>query len=377
MNKKIWSKGKLKQGVICLGDILVRAEFPCTEISLSCLSLIMTRSHAAEPWEGTTTLLVKRDLHNISISLFGLSSMQHYTSLSGAIFSSYEDKQEWLALMSPAKTGAKPQRFRAPHWVCTQGLFQEHQARLTLGVDSSSATLSDLSTKRGINSSLTWDLWEQHCRTSDQQAQVKRIKEVMGFWLCTGMDTERILKPHLTLNQSLEGKEEGGREGKELLQDFPQLSQQQQQGLCSIFTSFHPSLDSQVWHHFPPTEQDELSGVIFSPLLWWKTCRSCCVLPSPPSPAPAPTRRAANAKWKLYSFLRITVTNVAANPDSQTKEQGLEFTWNVEWIIISVSWDINTCMWWLCVALCLPWSSFLSGIINNKSFWGLTAPVIT
>lgn len=28
MNKKIWSKGKLKQGVICLGDIFLRTEFP-------------------------------------------------------------------------------------------------------------------------------------------------------------------------------------------------------------------------------------------------------------------------------------------------------------------------------------------------------------
>lgn len=80
----------------------------------------------------------------------------------------------------------------------------------------------------------------------------------------------------------------------------------------------------------------------------------------------------------FISFLRVRVTNVAANPNSQTKEQELEFTWNVEWIIISLSWDINKYMYGMSVCCIVPpWSSFLSGIINNKSFWGLTAPVIT
>ena len=32
----------------------------------------------------------------------------------------------------------------------------------------------------------------------------------------------------------------------------------------------------------------------------------------------------------FISFLRVTMTNVAANPNSQTKEQELKFTWNIK-----------------------------------------------
>lgn len=51
MNTKILSKGKLKQGVICLGDILLRTVFPTTDITLSHLSLMMTCSHVTLRYE--------------------------------------------------------------------------------------------------------------------------------------------------------------------------------------------------------------------------------------------------------------------------------------------------------------------------------------
>lgn len=66
------------------------------------------------------------------------------------------------------------------------------------------------------------------------------------------------LKPHLMLNQSVEGKEEGG-EGT--APNFLSPQHCQQQDLCSIFT-FLPwtvTLASPS-----PTELDELSGIFFT-----------------------------------------------------------------------------------------------------------------
>lgn len=131
----------------------------------------------------------------------------------------------------------------------------------------------------------------QPCRASEQQAQVKGIKELVALLLCTGVD---ILN-HIWCWISLEGKEEGRREGKNCSK-FP-LSTASSSRICAQYSPSLPGLSH--WHHLPPTELDELSGIIFSPYFGESPAGAAVSSSSPLSLTPAPIRRAENSKWKL------------------------------------------------------------------------------
>lgn len=103
MNKKILSKGKLKQGVICLGDILLQTVFPTTDITLSHLSLIMTRSHVAQWYEKPEQHYQQRDLHSTSWWLLHLPSTQQDTNPGAGTFLPYEHRAAG-SLIFPTKT---------------------------------------------------------------------------------------------------------------------------------------------------------------------------------------------------------------------------------------------------------------------------------
>lgn len=312
MNKKIWSKGKLKQGVICLGDILVRTEFPCTEISLSCLSLIMTRSHAAEPWEGTTTLLVKRDLHNVSISLLGPSCMQHHTSLSAAAFSPHEDKQEWLALISPAKPRTKAQKFHFPACLPQGLLHTPGKADLwewILPLQLCQSWAQGREWTPGIPGTALQNLWPA--------GTAQKHKRGHGFVALHWCGHRKDLKPHLMLKQSLEGKEEGR---KELLQNCPQLSPSALPAAARFVLNIHlvPSFPG-LSDLEPPHRAGWACWDHFLTIIMWKTCRSCCVLLHPSGGQQTPNEN-------FYFFPK----GYKCGSKPQTKEQELEFTWNAE-----------------------------------------------
>lgn len=333
MNKKIWSKGKLKQGVICLGDILVRSEFPCTEISLSCLSLIMTRSHAAEPWEGTTTLLVKRDLHNISISLFGLSSMCHYMSLMALFFHLLRINRSgwlWFPQQKHEPNPRDSELHTEPAACLPQGLLQALGFHTTPGKADPWEWILPLQLCPIWAQSREWiPAWLGAALQSPWAAGTGQEEERGHEFLplhCCGH--RKDLKPHLGLNQSLEGKEEGRNHS----QTSPSSASPAQRGLCSIFTLFPPSLHSQTRHHLSPG-QEELSGIISSPLWWERLAGAAVCHPSPPSPTGAPSGGQQTPKENSISLLRVTETNVAA-----TAKQGqeLELTWSAEWT--SLQW---------------------------------------
>lgn len=156
-----------------------------------------------------------------------------------------------------------------------------------------------------MNSCLPWELREQLCRTSEQQAQLRRRKELLRSCLCTGVDTD--LKPQLMLNQSLEGKEELRREGKELLQDFPSSPSSALPAAAkfqySIFNTQYSPRSILPWSirpgiTFPPQSSRSFLGYFFTIIIFSSLFCHPGAAVSSSSPArltPAPIRRAANS----------------------------------------------------------------------------------
>lgn len=130
------------------------------------------------------------------------------------------------------------------------------------------------------------------------------------------------LKPHLMLNQSLEGKGEGRREGKELLQIFSLLSTASSR-ICAQYSPSFPGLSH--WHHLLPPSWMSFLGS-FSPYFGESPAGAAV---SSSQPDTSTLQEGSKLQMKTFiSFLRVT--NVAAKPNSQTKEQELEFSWNGE-----------------------------------------------
>lgn len=136
------------------------------------------------------------------------------------------------------------QRFCVPGWVCTLPAPERAPGKADPW--------------EWIPALQLWQIWAQSREwipawpgiSGKQQAQGTRIKELLSCCLCTGVDTERISNHSWWEIRVWRAERRWGGRGRNQSRISPALPAQHwlQQGLCSVFTLFHPSLDYQTWH---------------------------------------------------------------------------------------------------------------------------------